>query len=327
MRVPFNDLKAEFKRVLLKYKFPEHKAEICSKIYAENSLDGVYSHGLNRFPSFIKYIKDGLINIDAEPEKITQAGVIEQWNGNKAPGMYVAAKAMERAIEIAKSTSAGIVAVKNTNHWMRGGTYGWQAANAGCIGLCSTNTIANMPPWGGAEARLGNNPLIIAIPHINGHVVLDMAISQYSYGKMQEYDLKNEPLPFAGGYDAEGKLTTNAKDIMKSKRSLPIGYWKGSGLSLVLDILVTSLSSGISTADITRSGKEIGVSQVFIAINPMQLNDSAINDILAYTKSSTPVKEGESIRYPGEGTLLTRKQNLEKGIPVIEEIWEKVKEM
>jgi 3-dehydro-L-gulonate 2-dehydrogenase len=327
MRVPFNDLKAEFKRVLLKYKFPEPKAEICSKIFAENSLDGVYSHGLNRFPSFIKYIQEGLINIDAEPEKITQSGVIEQWNGNKAPGMYVATKAMERAIEMAKSNSVGIVAVRNTNHWMRGGTYGWQAANAGFIGMCSTNTIANMPPWGGTEARLGNNPLIIAIPHINGHVVLDMAISQFSYGKMQEYDLKKEPLPFPGGYDADGKLTTNAKDIMKSRRSLPVGYWKGSGLSLVLDMLVTTLSGGISTADITRSGKEIGISQVFIAINPIQFNDSAINDILAYTKSSAPENEGGAIRYPGEGTLLTRKKNLEKGIPVIEEIWEKVKEM
>src|SRR6476646_7677 len=113
MKVPFNDLKAEFKRVLLKYKFSEHKAEVCSKIFAENSLDGVYSHGLNRFPSFIKYVQDGLINIDSEPEKISHSGVIEQCNGNKSPGMYVATKAIEMAIEMAKSTSAGIVAVRN----------------------------------------------------------------------------------------------------------------------------------------------------------------------------------------------------------------------
>lgn len=323
MRIPYDELKSEFKRILLKEKFPEAKAELCATIFAQNSRDGVYSHGLNRFPSFIKQVQDGLINLNAEPEKINQFGLIEQWDGHRAPGMYVASKAMLRAIENSKQHSIGIVAVKNTNHWMRGGTYGWQATDAGCIGICSTNTIANMPPWGGKDPRLGNNPLIIAIPRKEGNVVLDMAISQYSYGKMQEYDLKSEQLPFPGGFDSEDQLTVNPKEIMKSKRSLPIGYWKGSGLSLVLDILVSVLSEGNTVGDITKSGNEIAISQVFLCIYKEDLKESIINDILSFTKSSAPVKNGR-IQYPGEGTLLTRKENLEKGIPVVEEIWKKV---
>ena len=71
-----------------------------------------------------------------------------------------------RAISIAKENGIGCVVLKNTNHWMRGGTYGWQAADAGCIGICFTNTIANMPPWGGKEPKLGNNPLVIAVPRV-----------------------------------------------------------------------------------------------------------------------------------------------------------------
>ena len=326
MRIPFNELKAEFKRVLIKENFPEIKAELCATIFAQNSRDGVYSHGLNRFPSFVKQIKEGLIDANSEPEKINQFGLIEQWDGHRGPGMYVATKAMQRAIDNSKQHSVGIVAVKNTNHWMRGGTYGWQAADSGCIGICSTNTIANMPPWGGKEPRLGNNPLIIAIPRTDGNVVLDMAISQFSYGKMQEYDLKAEQLPFPGGYDSEDNLTKNPKEIMKSKRSLPIGYWKGSGLSLLLDILISTLSDGNTVGDITKSGKEIAISQVFMCIYKEDLKESIINDILSFTKSSTPVKN-DRVQYPGEGTLLTRKENLEKGIPVVENIWRKIKEM
>ena len=81
---------------------------------------------------------------------------------------------MQRAIALAKENNIGCVTVKNTNHWMRGGTYGWQAADAECIGICITNAIATMPPWGGIKPRLGNNPLVIAVPRTEGHVVLDM---------------------------------------------------------------------------------------------------------------------------------------------------------
>src|SRR5207237_10438384 len=100
----------------------------------------------------------------SEPETLSRDGVTENWDGHLAPGMYTATLAMRRAITLAKENSMGCVAVKNTNHWMRGGTYGWQAADAGYIGICVTNTIANMPPWGGKEPRLGNNPLVIAVP-------------------------------------------------------------------------------------------------------------------------------------------------------------------
>ena len=98
---------------------------------------------------------------------------------------------------------------------MRGGTYGWQAAEAGFIGICFTNTIANLPPWGGLDPRLGNNPLVIAVPRKNGHVVLDMAISQYAVGKLKQYEGHNEALPLPGGYDEQGKLSTDADAILQ----------------------------------------------------------------------------------------------------------------
>jgi 3-dehydro-L-gulonate 2-dehydrogenase len=327
MNIPFNILKAEFKRVLLALDFSEDKAEQCAQIFAENSRDGVHSHGLNRFPTFVQYVKDGLVVANADPVKEGGFGNLEQWNGNLGPGMLNAKFCMDRAINLAKENGIACVAIKNTSHWMRGGTYGWQAAEAGMIAINFTNTIANMPPWGGIDPRLGNNPLVIAVPRKDGHVVLDMAISQYSFGKLNLYKSKNEQLPLPGGYDSEGNLTTDPGAIIESWRPLPIGFWKGSGLSLVLDLLATVLSQGQSTGTVTKNGSESGVSQVFIAIKPTGIKTNAlIEDILAYTKSSRAEK-GKEILYPGENTLRTREKSLKDGVWVDEKIWEKVRSL
>lgn len=320
-------MKAEFKRILLKLSFTEEKAEICAGIFANNSLDGVYSHGINRFPVFVQYIKERLIQVDAEPELLEQSGLIEKWDGKSGPGMYNASKAMERAIALAKINGIGCVAIRNTNHWMRGGTYGWQAANAGCIGICFTNTIANMPPWGGKEPRLGNNPLIIAVPREKGHIVLDMAMSQFSYGKLQEYELKNKKLPVPGGYDEQGILTHDPFAITESRRALPIGFWKGSGLSFILDVVLTALTGGRSTFQITGTERETGVSQFFLCIHQPGYADPLIEEIIQYTKSSSLVENDKPVLYPGENTLATRKRNEIEGIPVDAVIWSDVLKM
>ena len=326
MRIPFVKLKFEFKRVLLALDFEEHRAERCACIFAENSRDGVYTHGLNRFPTFVEFVKEGLVKPGAEPTKDGGFGALEQWNGNSGPGMLNAGFCMNRAIELANENGIGCVALKNTNHWMRGGTYGWQAAEAGFIGICFTNTIANLPPWGGIDPRLGNNPIVIAMPWHGGHVVLDMAVSQYSVGKLHQYKNNNEQLPLPGGYDKEGNLSTDPAVVLESERLLPVGFWKGSGLSLMLDLLATVLSQGDSTATITRGEKESGISQVFISIKPNNSEHTVrlIEEIITYTKSSRPEHEGGTISYPGENSLRTREKSLQEGVLVDERIWEKV---
>lgn len=325
MRVTFEELKEEMKRVLIKSGFTENKAELCAGIFAGNSRDGVHSHGLNRFPVFIKYLKDGMINMLAEPVVIAIDGCMEQWDGQLAPGMYTATKAITRAAELAKNNGMGCVAVKNANHWMRGGTYGWQAADMGCMAICGTNAIANLPPWGGLEPTQANNPLVIAVPRKEGHVVLDMAMSQFSYGKLQEYELKNTQLPFPGGYDNEGQLTNDPFAIASSKRALPIGYWKGSGLSLMMDLLASCLSDGRTVKQITDDGKEYGVSQFFLCLSPARIDESIINQVIDFAKTSSPVDEHSPVRYPGEQTLAHRKKSEAEGIDVNDKIWEEVK--
>jgi len=330
MRVTYEVMLKEFQRVLCKKGFDEETALEAATNFAQTSLDGVYSHGINRFPRVVSYIEKGFIDPKAQPVCETKFGTLERWNGNMAIGNTNAKKAMDRACELAKENGVGVIALRNTNHWLRGGAFGWQAANNGCIGICWTNTTPNMPAYGAKDRRIGNNPFIIAVPRANGaHVVIDCALSQFSYGKIEQYRMQDKPLPVPGGYDSEGNITTNAADIEQTGRVLPIGFWKGSGLSIVLDMVAAILSGGNAVVDIGQKEDEVGLSQVFIAIDPTKLTspeemNAVIDKILQYVKASEPIQQNGVIYYPAESSLRNRKENLEKGIPVIEEIWNKI---
>lgn len=330
MRVPFSELKAQLERVLLRIGFTPDRARECARLFAEADRDGVYSHGLNRFPRFLDYIQKGYVDIHAQPEKVSGMGALEVWEGKRGPGNLNARAAMEQAIALARQHGIGCVALRNTNHWMRGGSYGWQAAAAGCIGICFTNTIPNMPPWGGKTPALGNNPLIIAVPRPDGrHLVLDMAMSQFSYGKLELMMAEEKKLPVPGGYDASGKLSDDPGQIHQSGRVLPVGFWKGAGLSLVLDLVASILSGGQPAVEIGAQGEEYGVCQVFIGLEPqLSANAGYIEQVIRKTlhsvKSSQQVNSQSEILYPGETVLRTRSENMEAGIPVQEEIWQYV---
>lgn len=330
MRVSYENMVKEFKRVLTKYGFNEKNAEGAAEIFAQNSLVGVYSHGLNRFPRVIEYLKKGEINPEITPECIISFGAFERWDGHRGFGPLNAKKAMNRAVELAKKFGIGIIALGNNNHWMRGGSYGWQAADQGCIGICWSNTCPNMPAWGGIDKKIGNNPIIFAVPRGNkAHVVIDCAVSQFSYGKLEDCRLKGLELPVPGGYDSEGKLTTNPEEIEKTQRVLPMGYWKGSGISILLDLIGTILSNGNSVKKIGTFEDEVGLTQIMIAIDPEKGNttavtDKIVNDIISDIKSSVTEKDGEEVYYPGELELKNIEENLKNGIPVIKEKWDEV---
>lgn len=327
--ISFPELKKEFERVLLKEGLTIEKAETIAGVFAENSLDGVYTHGVNRFSRFVKYIRSGVININGEPEKISGGGAIEQWTGNLGPGVLNALAATERSMELSSEYGIGCVALANTNHWMRGGAYGWKAAKNGFAFIGWTNTLGNLPAWGATDTRLGNNPVVFAAPFNGEAIVLDMAMSQFSYGKMEEAVLKNEKLTFPGGFNSEGKLTDEPAEILETWRTLPMGYWKGAGMALLLDILATILSGGLSTHEINKYEFEHGLSQIFITIDLSKLpNHSAIHrtikNIIDDYHNSRPESSDARILYPGERVLRRRIENSQKGIPVMKSVWDEI---
>lgn len=331
MRIPYETMLNEFKRILTDRGVSEDIALEAAENFAKTSLDGVYSHGVNRFPRIVGYIDRGIIDPKALPECEMRFGAMERWNGNLGLGNINAKRAMNRACELAEENGIGIVALKNTNHWLRGGAYGWQAAEEGYIGICWTNTMPNMPAYGGKDHKIGNNPFIMAVPRTSGeHVVLDMAMSQFSYGKLEDYRMKGKELPIPGGYDEEGKLSADPGAIEESGRVLPIGFWKGSGLSIVLDMIAAILSGGNATCDIEKdSENESGLSQVLLAIDPKKFStaaqiDEMITRIVEDLKTSEMDEELGGVSYPGQSTIRRRKENLEKGIPVLEEVWNRI---
>ncbi len=332
MKIQFQKMQEVLQKLFLKYNFTPEKAQLLSKTYSESTLDGVNSHGINRVPLFIDYIRNGSVKINAETEKVSKFGMIERWDGNLGPGIINATKCTNRAIELAKSHGMGMVALRNTNHWMRAGTYGRMAADAGCIAICFTNTQPNMPPWGGKDSRTGNNPIVIAIPRKEGHVVMDMAVSQFAFGKINQYRLEGKKLPYPGGWDLNDHLSDDPEEILKKERGLPIGYWKGSALSMMIDMLATILSAGDSTLKIGQRPFEYGVSQVFICLDPevfgdTELQQKLLQEIIEYTHDVETMRSGDKIYYPGERTLETRAKNLKEGISVSDEVWQKVMDL
>ena len=309
----------------------EVDANTCARIHTESSCDGIYSHGLNRVPRFVDFLKRGWVNKEAKPELVKKLGVIEIYDGQKGPGILNAFHATNRAMDIAKEQGVGIVTLRNTTHWMRGGTYGWYAADHGFIAMSWTNTESVMPAWGGKNIRIGNNPFVMAVPREKGHIVLDMAMSQYSYGKLGVTRLKGATLPFPGGFDAEGNLTSEPGPIEKSMRILPAGYWKGSGLAILLDTLAAVLSEGLATNEIDKLqlGSCTGCSQIFIVIDPRQLGGEAFSDRVAdgvadYVNTSIPAENSTEVLYPGQSTLRTRFEHTANGIVADENVWAEV---
>ncbi len=323
LRIGYEELHRTVGGALRRLGFEEERALLCARLFVDTTRDGVYTHGLNRFPRFVRMIRAGRIDIHAAPERVAGHGGLERWDGRSGPGNLNAHHSMERALALARQHGVGAVALANTTHWMRGGSYGWQAAEAGCIGVCWTNTLPNMPQWGSAEARLGNNPLVVAVPRDGGPVVLDMAMSQFSYGALAAYRERGERLPVDGGYDSEGRLTRDAAAIEASQRPLPAGYWKGSGLALVLDMIAAMLSGGLATHQIPKDPeREAGISQFFLALDPDGLGAAG-----AAREMSDRIVASVDCRYPGQRTLEIRAENLALGVPVDPAVWQAVQEM
>lgn len=329
-RIPFEEVQKTLTGVLVKLGMAPKRAAMCAHLFADTTRDGVYTHGINRFPRFVATIQNGSVNVTAMPRQVGGFGALERWDGMQGVGNLNALAAMERAIELGRAHGIGCVALGNTNHWMRAGTYGWQAAAAGMIGICWTNTMPNLPPWGGVDPIIGNNPMVFAVPRAEGPVVLDMAMSQFSYGTLESYRKRGEMLPVDGGFDDAGSLTRDPAAIEKSWRPLAIGYWKGSGLAVVLDMIASMMALGKSTHELPMDPLvEIGISQMFVTLNPAALGTQAraaevADEIVDALHACTPTKAGSRVRYPGERTLRVRAENAELGLPVEPAVWDQI---
>lgn len=302
-----------------------------AEIFAGNSLDGVYSHGMNRYPRYLSDMESGLCDAKVtQAERVSGLGGLEVWDAHFGVGPLIAQQMAERAIELARTHGIACVALRNNSHWLRAGRYGLMMADAGMMGLCMTNTCMNLVAYGAKEPSTGNNPITIAIPRRAGSLVMDMAVSQYAFGKLEIMAQEGGMLDTPCGYDTDGNLTNDPKKIVESGLMTPMALWKGSALSIMIDLMVSMLSLGRTSLAIgTPADGEKGMSQMFVCMNPaavidMDKAEAQMEKTIAFLNSLEPKDGVHGVHAPGENLEKTRARNRECGIPVTEDTWQKI---
>jgi len=326
LRVQFEEARDRVAELFKAENLDEDDAALLAEIMTTHSLAGVPSHGLHFVRLILSGLRAGRIDPQAKAECVSRFGAWEQWDGHQAPGPLSALRATDRSLELAREMGVGVVAMRNTNHWTRPGYFGHRAAHAGFGLLCWANTPAVMPAWGGSEPKLGNNPIVFAIPNGETPVVLDMALSQFSIGRLHTLRAAGETLPVPGGYDENGELSDDPAAILDSRRSLPIGYWKGAGLALLLDLLGATLAGGNTTLDRTREAPHDSVCQIFIAFDlAHRLGADPIADtVWRVVEDLRASVADDAFRFPGEGVARRTAENRKAGVPVDDRVWAKI---
>jgi 3-dehydro-L-gulonate 2-dehydrogenase len=187
-----------------------------------------------------------------------------------------------------------------------------------------------MPPWGAREPRIGTNPLIVAVPS-DPITLVDMSMSMFSYGKLEVNRLAGRQLPVDGGYDDQGTATRDPGTLEQNHRILPMGYWKGSGLSIVLDMIATLLANGESVASVTEDLEdEYAVSQIFLAIEvdrliPGRSREEKLARICDYVLTAERADPEVAVRLPGHGVPKQQAEHRANGIAIDASVWARVK--
>lgn len=330
INVRYEEAVEAMEKGLLRY-LPREKAHRFAEIFAGNSRDGVHSHGMNRYPRYLSDMESGLCDPNVtKAERVSGVGALEVWDAHFGVGPLIAEQMANRAVELAREHGVACIALRNNSHWLRAGRYGLMMADAGMEGICFTNTCMNLTAYGAKQNSVGNNPVTLAIPRKKGSLVMDMAVSQYAYGKLEIMAQQGKKLDSPVGYDTHGELTCDPAEIVKSGLMLPMALWKGSALSIMLDLMASTLSLGRTALQIgTPAEGEKGMSQVFICINPaavvdMDKADAQIEETLAFLNGLTVDGKSAGVHAPGENLASVRERSMREGIPVTEETWAKI---
>ena len=302
---------------------PPHVREIEADLMTEAELHGVPSHGVLMLPRLLDGFRDGRANPKPAVVLTRAAAAACVLNGDRGPGRYVGVRGMLAAVERAGRFGIGACLATETTHWGRAHAYACLAAERGYIGICTTNAIPNMLAPGSDRPVLGNNPLAIAAPRGGSRhpIVLDLAMSQAAFGRVAAAAREGEAVPPGWGLDADGNPTTDAAAILASRRLLPMGGHKGSGLAIMMELLTAALGGGLLSPEIARrdgSGLDPGASKLFIAIDVGAFGERArfearVDDLSAHLRGTASDPE---VVCPGDRGWRTRAEYQRDGIPM-----------
>jgi LDH2 family malate/lactate/ureidoglycolate dehydrogenase len=324
LRVPYDLLCDAVTQSLCNAGVVLERADVEARIMAEADLLEVPSHGVRMLPGLLSALAEKRATVHPQFSVVRELGAICVLDCDNGPGRYASAHAMDAAIQRAKNFGVGVCLAKNTTHWGRAHAYASRAAQAGFIGLCTTNAIPTMAIAGAKKRVIGNNPLAIGIPNTRSvePIVLDMAMSQAAVGKVGTWLREGKSAPDNWGIDVDGKPTSNTKDILQGA-VLPMGEHKGAGLAVMFELLTAALAGSAFTFDILArdtSGIDSAASKIFIALNvdafiEREHFNERVTSFLNYLKNETA-----HFNYPGERGWQARDRNLIEGVPLHREI-------
>ena len=258
--------------LLVTEKLPPEDAATVASCLVRADLRGVDTHGIVRLHAYIDRIRRGLVNPKPNlvPQPVTSACAL--LDGDNGLGFVVATKAMNLAVDMAASNGLGLVSVRRSTHFGMAASYLLQAVEAGYIAFAFTNASRAMPPWGGREALLGTSPFGAGVPGgERGNFILDMAPSVAARGKIRKALRLGQKIPLDYALDADGRATDDPARALLGV-VLPMGGPKGSGLSMLMDILGGVLSGAAFAGDVGDQYKDYdrpqNVGHFFLAIKP-----------------------------------------------------------
>jgi LDH2 family malate/lactate/ureidoglycolate dehydrogenase len=286
--------------------------------------------GLEKLFRYHRRVKNGGIVPDAPMEWIKDGPSHALLDAGKGFGYVAAHRAVSRAIEKARDGAVAAVGVRNSNHFGIAGYHALQAAKAGMIGWAMTNAGAEMAPTGSAKPVLGTNPWGIAIPRRNHPpIILDMALTASGKGMMRWLGRAGKPMPETWALTPEGQRTTNPDEAMNGPL-LPMGEYKGYGLSFVTDVLTGVMTGALFGLSVFQQDTNFDVGHLVLAVHPDAFLDrSAFEDrlerLIVEVQEAPPIEPDQPVLLPGELEHRRMDERRREGIPIDRETVERLR--
>jgi LDH2 family malate/lactate/ureidoglycolate dehydrogenase len=293
---------------------------------AEADLQGSDGHGVIRLPQYIKRLQAGGINKQPNIRVVRERAATALVDGDNGMGHLVVSRAVDIAIDKARSAGVGWVSTRHSNHAGPASLYARKPLQHDMLGLYFAVGNANhLPPWGGAEMLLSTNPIAAAVPTANEPpVVLDMATTVAAYGKVKAKAKRGEMMPPGWMIDRQGQPLLDPRQADQGFL-LPIGEHKGYGLALIVGLLAGTLGGAAMGRDVIDFNADhvsvTNTGQAILVIDPAAFGDptvfkQAVDRLVADIRGSERLPGVERIWLPGEQSHGKRSRYAQNGIPI-----------
>jgi len=321
-----DQIEAFMTRCFVASGMPDADAATVANLMAEGDMLGKDSHGIFRLPGYIGRLKAGGFNPTPDIKITQERTAMALVDGDNAMGHLVVNRAADIAIEKARQTGVAWVGMRHSNHAGAAGVYSNKALAHDMIGLYVAVGSANhLPPWGGTEMLLSTNPIAVSVPaDKEDSIVLDMATTVTSYGKVKVYAQRGIEMPEGWMVGPDGGPLTDASKA-DTGYLLPIGGAKGYGLALIFGILAGTLNGahfGKSVVDMNADASSAtNTGQFYLAVDIAAFMDVAefkkqVDAVIAEMHGSPTLPGVERVRLPGEGTHAAYADRTAHGIPL-----------